>query len=167
MNRLDESVEVGPDGRTWITYRRKGYDCLNAPCQHEVKGDHGIHCDEWIYVVLDRAKNCALTLTVFTDKFPETVRTLPDVLNKIWGADLTLHVPPYLLGRLEPEMKDCAWVSGGCVCDWSSSLAADGFWTRHGADARMEQGSAFWQQLDALFNSLLSQTLSDSPRLLS
>jgi hypothetical protein len=55
------------------SFQRPGYDCMFAPCQHERKGDHGIHGEEWVFVSIANDRQTALVLTVYTDIFPETI----------------------------------------------------------------------------------------------
>ncbi len=58
----------------------KGYDC-RVECLHEYKaagfGGHGIHGDEWVYVVKDMDLRCAMELKVFTSVYPDSVTHEP------------------------------------------------------------------------------------------
>jgi hypothetical protein len=38
---------------TRLSFKTPGYDCRDGRCQHETKGNHGIHGEEWWYVVRD------------------------------------------------------------------------------------------------------------------
>ena len=50
-----------------VVVARPGYDCISSPCGKNGCGkdpgsNHGIHCDEWIYVARDESGDYALTL---------------------------------------------------------------------------------------------------------
>lgn len=57
---------------------RPGYDCVRNPCGRGGCGSspdrsHGIHPDDWIYVVSEPDSDVALSLTVFSNRFPASV----------------------------------------------------------------------------------------------
>lgn len=54
-------------------WKTLGYDCRNAPCKHEPKGDHGISGGRWNYAVTTDEGDLALLLEIHADEYPETV----------------------------------------------------------------------------------------------
>ncbi|KKM00903.1 hypothetical protein LCGC14_1799800 [marine sediment metagenome] len=87
------------------TSKRPGHDCIYAECtltdppckqppdlsrpnQEGPGNNHGIHCEEWHYVLTANDKSKALRLTVYTDIFPDTV---PDDHSKRCGLSLDRH----------------------------------------------------------------------------
>lgn len=134
-----------------------GYDCRTT-CAHTPKGDHGIHGDEWIYIVEAEDRKTALALTVFSNKYPPTVdiANLPAALIRPIGADLSLHVS----FPTEPDAclstavgQDCAYVNGTCHTYYTSALVARDFYTEHGG-GDVDPTEAFWRALEAVFISL-------------
>src|SRR5271170_3484345 len=111
---------------------RPGYDCIRSPCGKNGCGkdpgaSHGIHCDEWIYVVSSDSDDCALSLLVFSGVWPESVPTSARFAMKMpRGADLSLHCSfPTDDGD---ESRACDWVRGGrCWLHGGSSIGAMDF----------------------------------------
>ena len=140
------------------SYKRPGWDCIRNPCGKNGCGtnpgsSHGIHGDDWVYVVSDGP--FALSLTVFSHQFPatvppETVRRLADAGP--FGADLSLHVGlPVEDGRA----RDCEYVEGGKCYQghrWSSVSAADEFWLDSARPGdSFDQSEGFWRALEQRF----------------
>lgn len=164
------------------TMKIPGYACLYAPhgsCPGYPRDDgrnHGIHGEEWIYVVRADDGLTALALTVYTDILPDIV---PAAHQEAWrwdswehrprtlaerrhGSDLTLHVAfPYYVEGPDAERRHPAPVRGNrpCeilqqpVCESSITigLGAHEFWSQHGDPRQHEQDSAFWQPFEACF----------------
>lgn len=142
-----------------------GYDCRTT-CEHEYGGDHGIHGDDWIYVVEAADRKTALVLTVFSHKYPPTVdvANLPAVMIRPVGADLSLHVslPTTPDACVTPhEGVRCAYVDGGCHTHYTSALAARDFYTKHG-NGDVEPTEAFWRELEAVFVRLDAKAREDA-----
>ncbi len=131
---------------------KPGYDCKHAPCKHDPPGDHGIHGEEWFFSVIGDEGDAALTLTCFTNRYPETVdRGVRDDTPPLSGADLSLHVgfatkPP---GDALPE-GDCDLI-GKCTIYKTSSLAGDDIVKHAIADREGDQPEAFWKALQDVF----------------
>lgn len=135
--------------RTW--FKTEGWDC-RAECKHTPNGDHGIHCEEWIYVVHAEDNRTALSLTVNTGKYPASVQQS----NKApWGTDVTLHASfPAEKESLHDEWRGmaCSFVDPPyCETHATSCLKADELWKRFGNNAQIEQSEQFWAALEALF----------------
>ena len=132
-----------------LTFQRPGYDC-RTKCVHEVKGDHGIHCDEWWYVVKDG--DVAVSLNIFSGIWPKTAPHVPSALDPDrWpmAADLTVHVA-FPVDEYSQEERECQWVEGGkCYGCHSSTLWAADFYKKHGVD-KYEQPESFWLALEKL-----------------
>lgn len=136
---------------------RPGYDCIRNPCGKNGCGknpgaSHGIHCDEWVYVV--RGDGCALSLLVFSGVWPETVpATALGRMAFPRGADISLHCP-FPPGWDEDEKsRECEWVRGGrCWLHESSSMLGmdfveNFFIKEHGKD----QQEPFWRAMENRF----------------
>lgn len=143
--------------------RVPGYDCIRNPCGRgncgkTPGGSHGIHCDDWIYVVSDG--DLALSLTVFSGIFPysvpeDTVANLRSIYPM--GADLSLHVGFVVPGNDwgDDDGQECPWVAGGrCYhgAYYSTALGARGFWNEHaGRDCGFVQPESFWMAMERAF----------------
>lgn len=107
---------------------RPGYDC-RVECKHDPKGEHGLHCDEWVYTVVDRDARAALELEVYTPFYPPTVdkRGMLEVRQPFMGSVLHSHyglpTTKEQVQAAEPHSTNCAYI-GTC---WGSSfgMAAD------------------------------------------
>lgn len=142
--------------REW--FKAEGYDCRNNECKHHPKGDHGIHCDEWIYAIHAEDNRTALSLTVNTGKYPASAQRP----NKApWGTDVSLHASfPSEKEHLRESWHGmaCSFVAAcsfvdppHCETHSSSCLKADELWKQFGNDAQIEQSEQFWAALEALF----------------
>lgn len=117
------------------TITRPGYDCVRHPCGKHGCGthpgsNHGIHCDDWVFVVSEG--DLALTLTVFSGIFPASVPIVARrAITYPMGADITLHVgfPSTAEEMLGKESRECEHVSTGrCFgMRFSTSLGARDF----------------------------------------
>lgn len=146
-----------------IFERVEGYDCRNAECKHDVKGDHGIHNEEWFYTV--SFGDYALSLTVSSGIYPSTVNTgrwhLDAGGRAEWltprGTYLGSHAAFFVKGQEDDFRKGkfqypaCKYVTGpGCNGD-GSYLSAREFYKKHGTvTGGPEQPEAFWLALEAL-----------------
>jgi hypothetical protein len=74
---------------------RHAYDC-RTECKHDPKDDHGIHCEEWFFTVIDRDYRAALECEVWTPFYPDAVdpkHHIHTLLNEppFWGISLSFH----------------------------------------------------------------------------
>lgn len=135
---------------------RPGYDCIRNPCGKNGCGEnpgagHGIHCDEWVYVLRSQNEDCALSLLVFSGVWPATVPTASlGTMSFPRGADISLHCSfsPGIDG--DEESRACEWVHGGrCWVHESSGLAAmefmDDFFVKE--DGK-DQQDPFWRGME-------------------
>lgn len=136
-------------------FRVPGFDCVRNPCGKRGCGTapgagHGIHSDEWVYVVSDG--RTALALTVFSGVFPETVPAGTRAEMRRYqptGADLTLHVGFPVRDGAEHE---CDLVAGGRCYQggrYTTASGADDFFALHfRRDAGFCQPEPFWLALE-------------------
>lgn len=70
------------------TFQRPPFDCgpNGRNCKHPVKGDHGQHCSEWVYIVGDG--EMAVDFEVFAGDYPR--RNLPETAR---GISMGFHAP--------------------------------------------------------------------------
>lgn len=127
----------------WVT---PGYDC-RTECKHQVKGEHGICGDQWVYAVTDGKR--AVSISVITPRFPESVDLAlhpPDVravLERYFATALTLH-------EADPDGMPCKLVDGGlCSVGWATYFGAQRFWKAWGDERQPEQSEAFWRALES------------------
>lgn len=127
---------TAPDGRAFEVghYVRPGYDCREK-CEHGKTGSdgqHGIHGDEWCYIL--RHERASLVLRLGTAFLRGAVVALlaksMDHHSSLSGSDLTLHtefVTDVEDIRTPPEPDDCPYtISGKCMaCPRSTALGAD------------------------------------------
>ena len=152
-----------------ITYRTPGWDCIRNPCGQGGCGtnpgsSHGIHCEDWHYVVTDG--KIALSLEVASGVFPESV---PDDL--LWhscypsGSYLLLHVASSLLKDDSKVDRPCELVEGGwCCMPFSGCSIASAFWDEHaGKDGGFVQPESFWEALEEQFVRWRSDFLETYP----
>lgn len=127
--------------------RTPGYDC-RVQCQHQEKGDHGTHCDEWWYAVVLGPGDFALSLRVFAGNFPGRTR-------KPQGTDLTGHAGFFLEDdedafRLGQPLGSCPYL-GRCSISHTTGLGAREFYEQHGIqkfNGTGEQPESFWVALE-------------------
>ncbi len=149
-----------------LSWKRPGYDCMHAPCQHEKKGDHGISGGLYTWAVVTDEGDIGVDLCISAQEWPETIPVEKRVEmylherrrfreGRLTGS-IGIH-STFATDRdgLRPEAKgrlDCKLVTPCCAVD-SSYLAADGFAKvlQTGADGFpiFEQGEPFWQALEA------------------
>lgn len=100
------------------------YDC-RTECTHDPKGDHGIHCEEWFFTVIDRDYRAALECEVWTPFYADTVdpqNFIHTVLNEppFRGINLHFHFGfPTSAGDVRvgiPTTRDCKYI-GTCFSD--------------------------------------------------
>ncbi len=126
-----------------LTFKVPGYDCLHAPCNHATKGEHGIHGEEWWYVVKDGDR--AVAVSLMTENFPPTV--------PLWKVRGGPAAGPVSFHREWQEhehenQQRCEWVTGGkCYSDYGFVLG-DEVWSS-GDTSRFEQGEGFWTILES------------------
>ncbi len=145
-----------------------GYDC-RVECQHEHKGQHGIHCDEWVYTVVDRDAHAALELEVYTPFYPATVdkRAILEVRKPFCGGILLLHYG-YATSReavLEADAeRNCAYIgtcypatfglaAGVLVNKYFDNNLEDGW--PNGPGNQLEEQPNLWAALEARLAELV------------
>jgi len=152
---IDDAVPASPRREVIV---RPGYDCIRNPCGKNGCGKspgagHGIHCDEWVYLVRGDEGDCTLSLLVFSGVWPVTVPTA--ALGTIAfprGADISLHCS-FPTGDDDDAGRECEWVRGGrCWLYGSTSLGAmdfmkEFFVMEHGKDQR----EPFWRAMEDRF----------------
>ncbi len=136
---------------------RPGYDC-RVECKHKVKGQHGIHCDEWVYAVVDRDAQAALELRTYTPFYPNGFE--PGFDNKFWGANLALHlgfaINKEQVKNPEPH-PNCAYI-GLCFDGGSWGLLADELVQAHfDQTSENRDQPKLWQALEEKFVLLVQR----------
>jgi hypothetical protein len=143
-----------------ISSKTPGYDCIRNPCGKYGCGtnpgsSHGVHNEEWLYVVKDG--DVAMSLLVGSRVYPETVPQREEWRREgPRGNDLTLHVGfPVDRDEIAGTGTDkCEFVSGGTCYPggrWSTAIGADRFVKRFFVvDAGFEQPETFWRALEDL-----------------
>lgn len=138
-----------------MTKRVPGWDCIRHPCGKNGCGErpgasHGIHCEDWLYVVSDG--DVALSLTVFSNVYPDSVPEDDRLPKAPWGADLSLHVGFPLPTFTAGDDDECPWLDGGRCYQgghYSSALQGGEFWEEHaGRDHGFTQPESFWMALE-------------------
>lgn len=132
-------------GYEFAAFKNPGFVCAvdHPQCVGKPSGQqHGVHGDEWMYIV--RSGDFALALTVYTDDYrdgklpgyPFSWRDGPE------GADLSLHAP---FPTYDESPNKCGFVrSGSCFRAWSGALVARNFWRDWSDRERFEQRDMFW-----------------------
>jgi len=156
-----------------------GYDC-RAQCEHEKKGDHGVRCDELIFVVRSAGATeiaAALSLGCGTN----ALKGKPGYPSKdvIRTYDLTLHKAfPTSEGDIrEQRPSPCALLPDG-MCyflDSTSALQADAVWSDEFAKAlagapfdreylaeRAFAVEGLWERLGAEFRERYNKALNQA-----
>ena len=107
---------------TRITTTTPGFDCLFAPCQHDKKGEHGIHGTEIHHAVKTETHDgrvVVLHLRISTDR-------MPDSMPSSWLAGR--RMPPrscaLVLHAQDPlGNRGCEFLGDlGCAILWDSTL---------------------------------------------
>ncbi|MDP3766579.1 MAG: hypothetical protein Q8S13_01060 [Dehalococcoidia bacterium] len=132
-----------------------GWDC-RAICEHDQKGDHGIHGDEWNYIV--GIEDAALVLTVSVSEWSAKSRPFPFVLGDNPLVEMTWH---FAYPTSEEAIKDgeqrqaCVFVPMGCIRSASgSSFCASSLWKAHAQPGRL-QSETFWRTLETALDARL------------
>jgi hypothetical protein len=153
--RAIEIEEVIPPSRQVIV--RPGYDCIRSPCGKNGCGkdpgaSHGVHCDEWVYVVRD--DGCALSLLVFSGVWPATVPAMSlDSMRFPRGADISLHCPFSPEWDEDEKGRECEWVRGGrCWLHVTTGLGGMNFVNSFFVkEHSKEQQEPFWRAMEDQF----------------
>lgn len=143
-----------------------GYDCDRGPCPakgcpgfgnpRRPGGGHGIHGEEWIYSIIADDGKTALSLTVYTSRYPDTVSTSSDVRKRPpRGADLSLHSSvisdPESIARGAKLDGKCDLLEGGaCYSPYTTGIGADQLFSTYGIDD-FNQPEDFWLALEQKF----------------
>lgn len=143
-----------------LSFKRPGYDCIRAVCQHTPKGDHGISGgDYWWSVVTDEG-DIALVLHLHADDWPETIPA--DIREQMWRSrrgdrplgSLDLHTafPPARDALLSQPAGLCEYLKVPCHNGGSWCLATERFIDVLAYDdvgrLLFEQPEAFWVRLE-------------------
>ena len=141
--------------------RIPGHDCVRHPCGKNGCGtssSHGIHNEEWEYLIKDAEGEVALSLYVGSGLYPESVPK-QDEPNKPCAYVISLHVGfpitrDQVAGRLE-NTTSCDHVRSGRCCqgtEWHGYRFASDFSEKHFVHhAGFEQPESFWKALEAQF----------------
>lgn len=151
--------------------RRAGWDCRRR-CQHEKKGEHGWHCDEWHYVVGDGRS--ALVLQVSAAEFADDPKLTAEWqrssirdsrFSKPHGIMVVTHLPFRALEedvRSNDEGSECAYVEGGrCWTDGGRYTLAEEVFAKHGDRRGREQPESFWLELERLFGEIVDYAVRE------
>jgi hypothetical protein len=117
-----------------------GYNCT-VECPHEPKGLHGIHDDNWFYVVSEG--KWVAVLTVFSGNYPKSVDTskmYPEQLIPS-GAYLTFH-------HAAVDGEPCEYVPGGFCKSDGTCLGAARFFEEYGDKTQFTQPETFWKAFE-------------------
>ena len=136
-----------------------GYDCIRQPCRFERKctpqSRHGIHGDEWHYAVIASDGLTAVSLTVFTHNYPESVpQSIPrepphDAMLAIHHSFLT--DPEKLRTFRREEARTCTYVAEGW-CDGGVTYSGGAeFFATYGSPVGPPQSETFWVALEQRF----------------
>jgi hypothetical protein len=117
------------------SFKKPGYNCGpgGKDCQHDKKGNHGIHCEEWWYIV--RQENFAISLSVFSGDYPDGLHN-----HKPRAVALSTH-------QRSAEGGPCDIFDDRCIGD-CTYLGAELFFDQVGCP-RFEQNEIFWKALEA------------------
>lgn len=159
-------VTCAPDGsvhcavedwsRNWKRSQRKipGWDCRNGNCVNPscTTRTHGIHNEEWVYILTSADKATVGTLTVNSRDYPATVAPDP---RSPEAKDLTLHVAfnyrDKNLDLHQATRSACCWLDNRPGnCEKTSYLDAGPVWAA-GNKTFFEQGEEFWQAFEKWF----------------
>lgn len=129
-----------------------GYDCGpdGRDCKHEPKGNHGQHCDDWIFVIA--APGFAVSLEVFSGEYPRGPLGVPE-MDRPLAASVVKHSPSQLYDFApDPSAKHCGFIDGPCWSDAGSLMARD-FYELHG-HGTFDETESFWLALEGLFSEI-------------
>lgn len=129
-----------------------GWDCPNGNCAKPgcTTRTHGIHAEEWVYVLTSADKETVGTLTVNSQQHlqREAPPRVPD------PRDITLHVA--FNYRHNGELREatrsaCCWLDNRPGnCEKTSYLDAEPVWAA-GNKTTFEQGEEFWLAFEEWF----------------
>jgi hypothetical protein len=149
---------------------RLAYDC-RTECKHDRKGDHGVHCEEWFFAVIDRDYHAALECEVWTPFYPDTVDPR-DYIHTILaqppfrGIRLSFHFgfPTCAQDvRSADERLDCKYI-GTCFSECAGSttyveklVATTFLWLDVGVHTHLpsESQPKLWAALEQELQSLI------------
>jgi hypothetical protein len=128
-----------------------GFDCRNPKCERPNAGDHGICGEQWTYAVSDGDQQRALTLVVYTNRYPATVTHAADWPKEgARGAYLDLHArEPWYEGQEQRE--GCTWLGGAPCYSDGTCLGAEEFFKAHGDPSGPNQSEKFWIAMEVEF----------------
>jgi hypothetical protein len=148
-----------------LSWKRAGYDCKYAPCQHTPKDEHGIDGGSYTWAVVTDEGDLGADLSLFAQEWPETIPV--EERRKLRRSGIERFREGRLTGSLGIHMafatdreslrggargrQDCKLVS---PC-WASTsyLGVDAFAKvlQTGPDGfpTFEQGEPFWAALEA------------------
>ncbi len=142
-----------------------GYDHIRHPCgkgacrPESPRSGHGIHCEEWFWILLDEAAEggCALSLCVLTGIVPESVPTPNPYSDESYpaGTALVLHLPfPTSREQVLEKPSECEFLPGGkCWTILFSYEAAERMVAR-GEKVEKESAEVF-ARLETIYPKLL------------
>lgn len=153
-----------------ITQVFPGYDHLRNPCGKNGCGknagsNHGIHCDEWYFIL--KAEDIVGVFVVFTRTFPASVprdaylesrksSSSGFELHKSWPTDrekVREGIPGNECKHLTPSR---------CFVEHSSLGYADEIWKRLGSDVGIDaQSEVFWLELEAWFTRWVGEVRAE------
>lgn len=131
-----------------VTSAVPGYDC-RVECKHDNKGDHGVHCEEWWYAVVDEETNQALSLMVFSNEFPNGYAASWSWAEKPKGVSLQFH-------RTTELGNPCEFIEGPCATEPFGAMYTERFFEVHGVPRR-EQPESFWQSLEQMLRERIPE----------
>lgn len=138
---------------------RPGWDCERSPCGKngcgtEAGAGHGIHCDEWVYVIGEG--DLVLTAVVMSGVFPEGTPPLPEEARRMFpmGCDVGLHVGFETRGGSDMREASCEWV-GGRPCSYLDygglAMGHDLVRRRFNRAIGKDQTDRWWSELERLY----------------
>lgn len=139
-----------------------GYDCRAGRCTHKAKGGHGVHNEEWIYVVSNG--EAAINLIVSSGIYPATVKHIE--IQAPEGVCLGLHVPWAVIEddiRSGSAGEPCAFIDRPCFSD-IGFLRAEAVFNKYFSRSHdKNQPESFWIGLEREFKELLDQARATRP----
>ena len=148
-----------------------GFDCMFAPCQHLIKGDHGIRGDQITHAVMSethQGQRVSLVIGISTDQMPKTVPAswLAGRSSPPRGRGLTLHtqVPAHAGPDVGNSCEFLGAPDARCEVPYDTTLGAEAFvkllgdWTEHSEaayQAAKDPPEKFWGALEDHLSLLL------------